>query len=315
MDIMSLLSDRQLTEEMMDLLETGNLPTPFDPTVDQATIRSIIHDPEGFEGVLQGSEAESIIKLFGRPVLAIRAGTFDSPASETLRARLERARSLLNAVIPSVGRIEVKNHPTYDWVGTAWLVGPEMIVTNRHVAETFSRQNGSGFVFRKNNWGRTIGARIDFIEEYQQPHEAEFKVEEIRFIEPDGGPDLALLRIEVDDDLDGRSPIGLADEALAGRDVAVIGYPARDSRIPEPKVMERIFGDVFDVKRLAPGKITKVSAGEVEHDCSTLGGNSGSVVLDLESGKAVGLHFAGKYKTANYAVPAHIVRDRVDRHA
>ena len=42
----------------------------------------------------------------------------------------------------------------------------------------------------------------------------------------------------------------------------------------------------------------------MEHDASTLGGNSGSAVIDLETGEAVGLHFAGSYLQANYAVPA-----------
>ena len=46
----------------------------------------------------------------------------------------------------------------------------------------------------------------------------------------------------------------------------------------------------------------RVNGDEIEHDCSTLGGNSGSLVVDLATGCAVGLHFAGQYMTANYAV-------------
>ena len=51
----------------------------------------------------------------------------------------------------------------------------------------------------------------------------------------------------------------------------------------------------------------------VLHDCSTLGGNSGSVVLDLATGQAVGLHFAGRFLEANYAVPAAVVAARLER--
>ncbi len=40
------------------------------------------------------------------------------------------------------------------------------------------------------------------------------------------------------------------------------------------------------------------------HDCSTLGGNSGSAVLDLENGDVLALHFGGAYQKQNYAVPA-----------
>ena len=39
------------------------------------------------------------------------------------------------------------------------------------------------------------------------------------------------------------------------------------------------------------------------HDCSTLGGNSGSAVIDVNSGDVVALHFAGEYLKQNYAVP------------
>jgi len=38
------------------------------------------------------------------------------------------------------------------------------------------------------------------------------------------------------------------------------------------------------------------------HDASTLGGNSGSCVVDLDSNQVIGLHFAGKYMQYNEAV-------------
>src|SRR6185503_4399617 len=49
------------------------------------------------------------------------------------------------------------------------------------------------------------------------------------------------------------------------------------------------------------------SRGWSTHDCTTLGGNSGSVVLDMQTGKAVALHFAGLYMIENYAVPASMI--------
>jgi endonuclease G len=93
--------------------------------------------------------------------------------------------------------------------------------------------------------------------------------------------------------------------------VAVIGYPAQDSRIPEQDLMHTIFGNQYNKKRLAPGQVTGTRSDAMLHDCSTLGGNSGSVVLSLESGKALGLHFAGRFLEANYAVPSRIVAARL----
>ena len=38
------------------------------------------------------------------------------------------------------------------------------------------------------------------------------------------------------------------------------------------------------------------------HDASTLGGNSGSCVVDLETNQVIGLHFAGLYMQYNEAL-------------
>ncbi len=46
------------------------------------------------------------------------------------------------------------------------------------------------------------------------------------------------------------------------------------------------------------------------HDASTLGGNSGSAVIEVDTGEVVALHFAGEYLKANYAVPMYeLARD------
>ena len=69
--------------------------------------------------------------------------------------------------------------------------------------------------------------------------------------------------------------------------------------------MRQIFSDIYDVKRLQPGVITSWADGAdiFIHDCSTLGGNSGSPVLDLETHQVVGLHFGGRYLSGNNAIP------------
>jgi endonuclease G len=108
------------------------------------------------------------------------------------------------------------------------------------------------------------------------------------------------------------SPIPLDDQVLQSDPwVAVIGYPAEDGRRNEPLLMRQIFGDVFGVKRLAPGQVMDTAGEWLTHDCSTLGGNSGSVVLDLGTGRAVGLHVGGRFGVANYAVPAALIATRL----
>jgi endonuclease G len=257
---------------------------------------------------------ETIVLRTGRPVLAISHDEprlkFTDAESQIWRDRLEKARPALLPAIRAVGRIELNNNPRFDWVGTGWLVDDNVVVTNRHVALEFGRARGEGFVFRAGRDTINMSAAIDFLEEVDNAEQRTFQIAKILHIEDDDGPDLAFLWVEGDL----LAPkIALATKAPQSQQlVAVIGYPARDSRIPDQPLMGRIFGDVYDKKRLAPGQIIASAQGEFEHDCSTLGGNSGSVVLDLATGEAVGIHFAGRFLEANFAVPAPLITERLE---
>ena len=76
---------------------------------------------------------------------------------------------------------------------------------------------------------------------------------------------------------------------MVGHDIFVVGYPAFDGRNPSD-VQQNLFDGHFGVKRLQPGQLQggmKTSSfakmvPAATHDCSTLGGNSGSAVIDLE---------------------------------
>jgi endonuclease G len=194
-------------------------------------------------------------------------------------------------------------------VGTGWVVHEDVIVTNRHVASEFARKKDERFVFRQSMLG-DMAARLDFREEYQETTPSEFRILEVLHIEEDAGPDVAFLRIDWGEEAGGtpRVPIALASEFAEQQWVAVIGYPAKDSRTRMSDEMDRIFGNIYDVKRLAPGQVMRNLAerGLLTHDSTTLGGNSGSAVLDMDSGEAIGLHFGGREESANYAVTAPV---------
>lgn len=65
-----------------------------------------------------------------------------------------------------------------------------------------------------------------------------------------------------------------------------MGYPATDGLRNDPDEMERYFRGLYDVKRFAPGFL-RLDAGAtvLGHDCTTLGGNSGSSLLSLDRGE------------------------------
>lgn len=260
----------------------------------------------------------TIVLRVGRPVLAVIDSapelTFPDSDSEVWRSRLQAAGASLRAATRAVGRIDVAGHPQLQYVGTGWLVDHDIVLTNRHVAREFSRNDGARFSFAPRMDAGTMSASIDFLEESGRPDRREFRIVEIVHIEDDDGPDVAFLKVERTADHHRlATPIALAARPSSPeQQVAAIGYPARDSRIPDDQLMHHIFGDVYDKKRLAPGQVTEVRKDVLLHDCSTLGGNSGSVLLDLATGQAVGLHFAGRFLEANFAVPAHVVAARLD---
>jgi endonuclease G len=312
----------QLTSELREAREQAGrhpealVPELFD-TARESRFESLA--PELAE---RGSDfaLETIVLRTGRPVLAVvhneaQLEFREAAESEFWKSRLSAAGAHLGRAIRATGRIELENNPRFDWVGTGWLVKPTIVVTNRHVASEFAVRRGESFVFRAGTGGQMRGS-IDFLEEVGRQNSLTFRLKKVLHIEPDNGPDMAFLEVETEGG-SGRlaaEPVPLAPSAPGvDRFVATIGYPARDSRIPELDLMERIFGNVFDKKRLAPGQVMLSTSQQLQHDCSTLGGNSGSVVLDLSTGEAVALHFAGRFLQANFAVPAGLVAAGLSR--
>jgi len=285
-----------------------------DLDVERADRSPVIRETGGSPGVVDRQiQRESIILRRERPVLAIQGNKprlvdmRDRAESEVWEPILKQANDLLERANRAVGRIDLEGG-RLDWVGTGWLVGENLVVTNRHVAEEFTRRKGDGFVFRTGMDG-PIAAGVDFLQEIDNQDTLLFSLVKPVHIESEPGPDLALFEVELtsgDERL--TLPIELAATPFAAQHVATIGYPAYDSRIPELDLMKRIFDGIYDKKRLAPGAVTRVQDINLLHNCTTLGGNSGSVVLDLNSGQALGLHFSGSFLKTNYAVRSDIVR-------
>jgi S1-C subfamily serine protease len=311
--------DPSLYEELQKKVA---LPTQesVDATANEISVAAAL-PPVTEPGVAEITERftlETIVRPLARPVLIIRDNQatteFLGPDSEVWRSRIQDAKPVLDRVIPAVGRVEVTNHPDFPWLGTGWLIADDIIVTNRHVALEFGRRGANGFSFRVGINGGPMTSRVDFLEEDQRANSLEYAVNSILFIAAPSEPDVAFLRLNKP--ASGRPlplPIELAEAVTGDEFVATIGYPARDSRVPDQDLVLKIFGDVYEKKRLAPGQITSVSEDELQHDCSTLGGNSGSPAIDLKSGKALGLHFSGLFMQANFAVPAPKLRELLRR--
>lgn len=254
---------------------------------------------------------EAIIIPDKRPAVNIVGGDYQVDHALWRHLNADAAKRTLRAAIPSVGRIELPGHPSMPYGGTGFVVGDGLLMTNRHVAEIFCSGVGRrGLVFSPGH-----AAGVDFLQE-AAGGSLFLTVRGIVMIHPYW--DMALLKV------DGlpleASPLRLSlrePESRQGRDVAVIGYPAFDPR-NNANVQNQVFGGVYDVKRLMPGKLN--GRGPIRsfgkdvacslHDSSTLGGASGSAVVEVETGEVIALHFAGIYLRSNYGVPtADFARD------
>lgn len=275
---------------------------------------------------------EAVVRTTGRPSLPVINNRVDwnAPEAAQYMGSLIVQDDLIQKVTPSIGRIDLDGRH----VGTGFVVAPNHILTNRHVAESIAR------IFlrpdQSETWLFTAGqASINFVAEDGAQTTRRFRLRRIVSWGPDAISgvldlnkiDAALIEAEPTNAQGDSfpSPLVLArdghDVLTTEANIVAIGYPGAAVYTPqgaEPTedelkliaALRRIFAYRSGIKRLSPGMITilkgKVSdahSGVFVHDCSTLPGSSGCVLLSLESGGVVaGLHFGGQMLHANYAI-------------
>jgi S1-C subfamily serine protease len=260
-----------LAQEAMEQLRKGIVPTPE-----------------------QRVALETVVKALRPSVLSEKGKLTDLPVPEkqTPEAldRWQQFRTVFEPYLYSVGRIDRVGTPADVPLASGFLIAKDLLVTNKHVlaslsADTMTLQKGQ--------------AVVRFGQEYQVvPDPAPVAITGVRHVDP--SLDIAVLEV----DPVASPALVLAEKNLkTGAGVAVVGYPQQDTR--NPVFTRSIFLDKYKVKRVAPGEIVGAGEHAIHHDCSTLGGNSGSPVVDLESGAVVGLHYDGRlFLFRNEAVDA-----------
>jgi hypothetical protein len=281
-------------------------------------------------GRTEAAGLEAIIRM-ARPVLGIASDVVQPidrivPLDDSARRMADevaRHAGQLTPLMRSVGRIELTGNDDYAWAGTGWLIaseiGSDIIVTNAHVAETFADTSATGgLVFRERTDG-TPGrqsARIDFREEMTPSPPREFQITEVLYVSRTQGLDIAFLRASRAARQDMLGPPLILSEIVPPTTalVAAVGYPGFSSSDHDAETLRRVFRDVHEKKRISPGRVVSLEARGISHDCSTLPGSSGSALVDVASGRAIGLHYRGRAFESNHAVPAadilRVVRDR-----
>ncbi|MCD0460688.1 DNA/RNA non-specific endonuclease [Roseiconus lacunae] len=325
------ISHKEHTKRLLQYMESIAGDTPMEEFVDY------IGDDEGLEGVstnrIKKAEEtvvrarkgkavspqglyhlEAIVHKKNRPSHRIHGKKFDPfPGEFAFMTKDRDTRNRIRNTFPAVGRIDITDLSTYG--GTGFVVGKNLVMTNRHVASEFTTGVGRGKRVRILD----LRAEVDFQDEPSFEEEDGFVLHECVMVHPYW--DMALFKADLPDIKPLKLSTSTYQTFLKRRQpIVAIGYPAYDDRNGQ-RAQKEIFGDEYEVKRIAPGRVSKQKrsarsrwlskpVAALAHDASTLGGNSGSAIIDVDSGTVAALHFAGKYLVENYGVPAYeLARD------
>lgn len=257
----------KLAEKALERMQNGETPTPK-----------------------QLAALEFVIRLM-RPVPLSREGALD-PLDSKVAPTFPDWGGFQESVRPhlySVGRIDLWPK---EGVGTGWLVSDSVVVTNRHVLDVLSK--GTGRL-------ETGQAVVRFKFEAGLPDEDE-PANITGVLKVHDELDVALLTIDRQTFTERRKPLEVETEPIEeGHPVVAVGYPFDDSK-RNPLFINALFGGTFGVKRAAPGEVSGLGPRSIFHDCSTLGGNSGSPIFSMKTGRVVGLHRDGYFLYRNEAV-------------
>ena len=269
------------------IVGTANLPATFEGNLARQAMDKL-KDPDADEPTARELAALEMMMRMMRPAPKYEDGRLEElsePEFHDAFKNWNQFSTLLEPLKGAIGRIDLG---PAEPAGTGFLVADEVLVTNRHVLDVLSRGT------RKLQAGQgTVAFQAEL-----HPTASEPPVPIEGLIAFHQGLDMALLRIRPPR----RTTLTIAAAPPAVEDqVAAVGHPF-DDPVNNPLFTRTIFGNTWGVKRVAPGEVVSQSGSVVGHDCSTLGGNSGSPLLSLKTAEVVGLHFGGGFLWRNEAV-------------
>ena len=265
-------------------LKKGDEPSPFELAALQLLIRMTRPAPLVHNGRADDLQKQEYVEIFPNwPMFQ------DAATKLRLVCRIDRASATL---------------ATAESFGTGVLVARNLVMTNKHVVDDLSR--GTGVLEE----GQVV-VRFDF-EDGSFVADSPVAITKA-IIHP--SLDIALLSLKQ------AVNIGITLEPLefdtspveANADLIVVGYPLDDKQ-RNPIFIRNIFGTQFGVLRAAPGQCTGVFGDGFYHDCSTLGGNSGSPVFSMDA-RLVGIHTGGGFLWKNGAVSSPPLPSFITQHA
>jgi Trypsin-like peptidase domain len=276
----------------------------------------------------QTQALHAFVHLLARPALRIVENAI--PAIPQSWERLKTAHESVIRRIRSVGRIDTSNR---QHVGTGWFVAENLLLTNRHVAgglcgldphndPTWLDKLPGAVVATNAQWDKDPSKRAVW-DPAEAPSAASTTIGTITKIRA-YHPLLDMALLDVTGIANSKGLVlrmhASPPAALVRHNVYVAGYPGvKPPHGVSAQVAKLLFPDATSsgLKRVSPGQLVEllddlpIAANKPRgsHDGSTLGGSSGSPVIDFDNHRVVAIHYAGQYGAANYAVPLWLVKD------
>ncbi len=238
-------------------------------------------------------EALEICIRFMRPALLVEGGHVKLDPQLEWVAWTGSQKAMVEAALPAIGSIGFLTSqdpftPVVQvGIATCFVIGPRAVVTNVHVVEQIA------------HLGRRLDETVVRFDVERDPV-ARFEAVPIKGeLGRCQGQDVVVLETVKDCPAAGLPMLEKTKiEPLTA--IVAIGHPLQDAR--NPAWAQVMFENKFGVKRVSPGVIIGVEGEKVVHDASTLGGNSGSPLLDLATGQVVAVHSLGEFALQNEAV-------------
>ncbi len=267
---------------------------------------------EGFWTLVEWLTEKAILKQLPAPTLrqSVLPGMVWTSFTESERAqrieglhvvtstghtRAADAPDKFFAVARAVGRLEILGEPANEFLCSAFLVAPRLLLCPFHFAEFFADQDDDG------NWTMLDEVRVRF--DLADPESDRVVVRALRTMRP---PDYATAALRLPalqqcwpvllvlSEPAAAAPLVVAQkEPEVGQRVAVMGFPRTDARIPSDIFAAHFTGSAGE-KHVMPGAVLR-SPGDtwtLDYDCFTADGTSGGPVVDLQTGAVFGIHVA-----------------------
>lgn len=202
-------------------------------------------------------------------------------------------------------------------VGTAWLIGEDLAITNRHVLIP-----ELGLRLARRRPGEPTQARLksdtsvylDFAYDDGPQRSLRREIEAVAFISEAADPvDVALLRLKPAAPADRFQRLRLSTDASEWDQdyVYAVGHPGRLAEAPAD--IAAVFGDPDGRKRVSLGELMDpddLHPSDLRYDASTIGGFSGGPIVPIRSQAVIGLHYwGGDPRTGNRAIIASALRE------